>query len=185
MVRRVYTEDDVAEAILDITDRGLSPTEAAQKRGVPRSTIYRRLSGQASRNERIHAQQRISKSQEETLLRWVLRQESLGYAPSHSQLRACVEAILQQQGDNKPLGKHWTTMFVKRHLQLSTKLGKRQEAARFDGFTPKAVNWYFDIRENEYGWIKPENTVNVDEGGIMAGFGKSSTSSLRAFIGHN
>ncbi|KAJ3454823.1 hypothetical protein MRS44_013423 [Fusarium solani] len=33
-----------------------------------------------------------------------------------------------------------------------------------------AVNWYFDIRESEYGWIKPENTVNVDEGGIMAGF---------------
>ncbi|EWZ77885.1 hypothetical protein FOXG_22498 [Fusarium oxysporum f. sp. lycopersici 4287] len=53
-------------------------------------------------------------------------------------------------------------------------LGKRQEAARFDGFTPKAVNWYFDIRENEYGWIKPENTVNVDEGGIMVGFGLDS-----------
>ncbi|RYC77667.1 hypothetical protein BFJ63_vAg19460, partial [Fusarium oxysporum f. sp. narcissi] len=153
-------------------------TGAAQKRGVPRSTLSGRLSGQASRNERIQAHQRISKSQEETLLRWVLRQESLGYALSHSQLRACVEAILKQQGDNKPLGKHWTTRFIKRHLQLSTKLGKRQEAARFDGFTPKAVNWYFDIRENEYGWIKPENTVNVDEGGIMVGFGKSSTSTL-------
>ncbi|KAJ3453199.1 hypothetical protein MRS44_018854 [Fusarium solani] len=174
MVRRNYTEDDVAEAILDTTDRGLSQNEAAQKRGVPQSTLSGRLSGQASRNERIQAQQRISKSQEKTLVRWVLRQESLGYAPSHSQLRACVEAILKQQGDNKPLGKHWTTRFVKRHLQLSTKLGKRQEAARFDGFTPKAVNWYFDIRETEYGWIKPENTVNVDEGGIMAGFGLDS-----------
>jgi hypothetical protein len=185
MVRRVYTEDDVAEAILDITDRGLSQTGAAQKRGVPRSTLSGRLSGQASRNERIQAHQRISKSQEETLLRWVLRQESLGYALSHSQLRACVEAILKQQGDNKPLGKHWATRFVKRHLELSTKLGKHQEAARFDGFTPKAVNWYFDIRENEYGWIKPENTVNVDEGGIMVGFGKSSISTLWVFIGHS
>ncbi|KAJ0127068.1 hypothetical protein HZ326_29826 [Fusarium oxysporum f. sp. albedinis] len=174
MVRRNYTEDDVAEAILDTTDRGLSQNEAAQKRGVPQSTLSGRLSGQASRNERIQAHQRIPKSQEETLIRWVLRQESLGYVPSHSQLRACVEAILKQQGDNKPLGKHWTTRFVKRHLELSTKLGKRQEAARFDGFTPKAVNWYFDIRENEYGWIKPENTVNVDEGGIMVGFGLDS-----------
>ncbi|RYC80010.1 hypothetical protein BFJ63_vAg17110, partial [Fusarium oxysporum f. sp. narcissi] len=103
MVRRNYTEDDVAEAIFDTTDRGLSQNEAAQKRGVPQWTISRRLSGQASRNERIQAHQRISKSQEETLIRWVLRQESLGYAPSHSQLRACVEAILKQQGDNKPL----------------------------------------------------------------------------------
>jgi lambda repressor-like predicted transcriptional regulator len=129
MVRRNYTEDDVAEAILDITDRGLSQNEAAQKRGVPQSTLSGRLSGQASRNERIQAHQRILKSQEETLIRWVLRQESLGYALSHSQLRACVEAILKQQGDNKPLGKHWTTKFVKRHLELSTKLEKRQEAA--------------------------------------------------------
>ncbi|RKK65519.1 hypothetical protein BFJ68_g18651, partial [Fusarium oxysporum] len=30
------------------------------------------------------------------------------------------------------------------------------------------------IRESEYGWIKPEKTVNVDEGGIMAGFGLNS-----------
>ncbi|KAL9567450.1 hypothetical protein ACKAV7_008400 [Fusarium commune] len=37
-----------------------------------------------------------------------------------------------------------------------------------------AVNWYFGIQESEYGWIKPENTVNVDEGGIMAGFGLDS-----------
>ncbi|KAG6990217.1 Pogo transposable element with ZNF domain [Fusarium oxysporum f. sp. conglutinans] len=111
---------------------------------------------------------------EDRLVRWLLRQESLGYALTHSQLRSCVEALLRQQGDNKPLGKHWTTRFVKHHSKLSTKLGKRQEAARFDGFTPKAVNWYFDIRENEYGWIKPENTVNVDEGGIMAGFGLDS-----------
>ncbi|KAF5255643.1 hypothetical protein FOXYS1_13934 [Fusarium oxysporum] len=90
--------------------------------------------------------------------------------------------MFKQQGDNKPLGKHWTTRFVKRHLQLSAKLGECQETARFDGFTPKAVNWYFDIRETEYGWIKPENTVNVDEGGIMAGFGKSSISSLLGFL---
>ncbi|RYC78524.1 hypothetical protein BFJ63_vAg18602 [Fusarium oxysporum f. sp. narcissi] len=51
-------------------------------------------------------------------------------------------------------------------------MGRRQEANRFDSFTPKAVHWYFDILEGQYGWIKPENTVNVDEGGIMTGFGK-------------
>jgi hypothetical protein len=51
--------------------------------------------------------------------------------------------------------------------------------------TTSLVNWYFDIRETEYGWIKPENTVNVDEGGIMAGFGKPSTSTLWVSIGYN
>ncbi|OBS16192.1 hypothetical protein FPOA_27690 [Fusarium poae] len=54
---------------------------------------------------------------------------------------------------------------------IKNKVGKRQESSRFNCLTPAAVNWYFNIREREYGWIKPENTVNVDEGGIMAGFG--------------
>jgi hypothetical protein len=64
---------------------------------------------------------------------------------------------------------------MKRHPAVKTKIGRRQEASRFNYFTPKGVNWYFDIREQEYGWIKPENTVNVDEGVIMAGFGKRSS----------
>jgi RNA:NAD 2'-phosphotransferase (TPT1/KptA family) len=61
---------------------------------------------------------------------------------------------------------------VKRYPAIKLKIGRRQEASRFNSFTLKAANWYLDIREREYGWIKPENTVNVDEGGIMAGFGK-------------
>ena len=103
---------------------------------------------------------------------WILRQESLGYAPSHSQIRACVMGLLRQQGEHPELGRNWVTRFINRRADLKTKMGRRQEAKRFDSFTPKAVHWYFDIREGQYGWIKPENTVNVDEGGIMTGFGK-------------
>ncbi|OBS16857.1 hypothetical protein FPOA_12567 [Fusarium poae] len=91
-----------------------------------------------------------------------------------SQVRATVAALLRQQGRERPIGVHWLARFIKRHPEIDTKVGKRQEAARFNSFTPMAVNWYFDIREREYGWIKPENTVNVDEGGIMAGFGLDS-----------
>ena len=71
------------------------------------------------------------------------------------------------------------------NVSRPTKLRKRQEASRFDGFAPKAVNWYFDIRETEYGWIKPENTVNVDEGGIMASFGTFSASPQQVLICHS
>ncbi|KAM5529298.1 transposase [Fusarium oxysporum f. sp. phaseoli] len=168
MGRYVYTEKDVIDAIFDITEGSLSQHQASDKYGVPQPVLSKRLSGQKSRKESTHPHQRVSTSQEDRLVRWLLRQKSLGYALTHSQLRSCVEAILRQQGDNKPLGKSWTARFIKRHSKLYTKLGKRQEAARFDGVTPKAVNWYFGIWKNEYGWIKPENTVNVDEGDIMA-----------------
>ncbi|KAM5517601.1 transposase [Fusarium oxysporum f. sp. phaseoli] len=169
-----YTEDDVIEAMLDVTDNGLSQHEAAQKHGMPQTTLSDRLRGIPPKSEVTHPSRLLSKSQEARLITWILRQEALGYAPSHSQVRATVAALLRQQGRERPIGVHWLTRFVKRHPSIKNKIGKRQEASRFNCFTPTAVNWYFDIREREYGWIKPENTVNVDEGGIMAGFGLDS-----------
>jgi hypothetical protein len=82
--------------------------------------------------------------------------------------------LLRQQGEHLDLGRNCVNKFTNRRAELKTKIGRRQEAKRFDSFTPKAVHWYFDIREGQYGWIKPDNTVNVDEGGIMTGFGKHS-----------
>jgi hypothetical protein len=170
--RWVYTEDAVVEAILDITDNGLSVRQAALKWGVPQRTMSSRLRGQTALADQIQPKQHLTRSQEAKLVFWILRQESLGYSPSHSQIRACVVAILKQQNKKQELGRNWVAKFIKRYPELKTKPGRRQEANRFNSFTPKAVHWYFDIREKEYGWIKPENTVNVDEGGIMSGFGK-------------
>ncbi|RKK87009.1 hypothetical protein BFJ68_g17081 [Fusarium oxysporum] len=169
-----YTEENMAEAILDVTDNGFSPPQAAQRHGVPRSTLVDRLNGRRAVNEQIHPRRRLSKSQEDRLAFWILRQESLGYAPSHSQIRACVMGLLRRQGEQPDLGHNWVARFINRRADLKTKMGRRQEAKRFNSFTPKAVHWYFDIREGHYGWIKPENTVNVDEGGIMIGFGLDS-----------
>ncbi|TVY73850.1 hypothetical protein Focb16_v005405 [Fusarium oxysporum f. sp. cubense] len=169
-----YTEDDMADAILDITDHGFSPPQAAQRRGVPRTTLIDRLNGRGAAEDQIQPRRRLSKSQEDRLAFWILRQESLGYAPSHSQIRACVMGLLRQQGEHPDLGRNWVIKFINRRADLKTKMGRRQEAKRFDSFTPRAVHWYFDIRDGQYGWIKPENTVNVDEGGIMTGFSKYS-----------
>ncbi|KAJ4213880.1 hypothetical protein NW760_15504 [Fusarium oxysporum] len=169
-----YTEDDMAEAILDITDDGFSPPQAAQRRGVPRTTLIDRLNGRGAAEDQIQPRRRLSKSQEDRLAFWILRQESLGYAPSHSQIRAYVMGLLRQQGEHPDLGRNWVIKFINRRADLKTKMGRRQEAKRFDSFIPRAVHWYFDIRDGQYGWIKPENTVNVDEGGIMTGFGLDS-----------
>jgi Psq-like protein/Tc5 transposase-like DNA-binding protein len=166
-----YTEDSLTNAILDITNLHISVRQAAQKWGVPRSTVSSRLKGQTALADQDQPNQLLSRNQEAKLAAWILRQESLGYAPSHSQIRACVLVLQKQQGSKIGVGRKWVPKFIDHHPEIKTKIGRRQEANQFDSFTPKAVHWYFDIRE-DYGWIKPENTVNVDEGGIMAGFGK-------------
>ncbi|KAJ0126922.1 Uncharacterized protein HZ326_29971, partial [Fusarium oxysporum f. sp. albedinis] len=106
-LRWKYTEEDMAEAILDVTDDGFSPPQAAHRRGVPRNTLIDRLNGRGAVKEQIHPHRRLSKSQEDRLALWILRQESLGYAPSHSQIRACVMGLLRQQGERPNLGRNW------------------------------------------------------------------------------
>ncbi|KAG6979492.1 hypothetical protein FocnCong_v010415 [Fusarium oxysporum f. sp. conglutinans] len=181
-LRWKYTEDDMAEVILDVTDNGFSPPQAAHRRGVPRRTLIDRLHGRGAVKEQIHPHRRLSKRQEDRLAFWILRQESLGYSPSHSQTRACVMGLLRQQGEHLDLGRNWVTKFINRRADLKTKMGRRQEAKRFDSFTPRAVHWYFDIRDGQYGWIKPENTVNVDEGGLDSLVVGSADPKRKAFL---
>jgi hypothetical protein len=51
-----------------------------------------------------------------------------------------VTSILKENGDNRALGKNWLTSFKKRHPEVISKMGRKQEAERVTSFTPKAVN---------------------------------------------
>ena len=95
-----YTEENIIQAMLDVIDNGLSQNQAAQKNGVPQTTLSDRLRGLPSRSEITQPAQLLSTSQESRLVTWILRQEALGYAPSHSQVRATVAALSRQQGRN-------------------------------------------------------------------------------------
>ncbi|RYC77996.1 hypothetical protein BFJ63_vAg19130 [Fusarium oxysporum f. sp. narcissi] len=106
MPQSSYTEDDVIQAILDVTENGLSQNQAAQKNGVPPTTLSDRLRGLPSKSEVTQPAQLLSKSEESRLVTWILRQEALGYAPSHRQVRATVAALLGQQGRERPIGVH-------------------------------------------------------------------------------
>lgn len=164
-----YTQDDLENAYLDVTDNHLSLRQAASKHGVPRATLWNRLNGIRSLNDRLQ-EQRLSPAEEQSLAGWIVRQDKLGYAPSHSVVRSIAEAILKKRGDSQGLGKNWVKGFKSRNPSIRTKMGRRMEASRFDAFTPKAVNWFFNILE-DFDWVRPENVVNVDKAGIMAGFG--------------
>jgi hypothetical protein len=169
MTSRVYSENDIADAILAITEDGLSQKQAAEKHGIPRSTLQSRMNGQGAVTDQIQPGKRLTSNKKIRIRDWALRQESLGYGLSHSQIRAGVEALLKQRGDNTPLGVNWVSRLAKKYPELKAKKERIQESVRFNAFTPKAVNWYFDILE-DYSWIKPDNIVNVDKGGIMSGY---------------
>lgn len=173
---RRYTTETLQKARHEV-HHGMTHHKASAQFGIPRSTLsaYVKKSVATSDPKDRRPNQHLTHRQEERLCQWILRQESLGYAPTYSHVRAVVQSMLKAEGGSTaPLSKHWVSRFVKRHAQLKSKIGKVQESIRFDGFTPKAIHWYFDILENNYSWIKRENMANMDEGGILMGMGTLS-----------
>ena len=71
--RWIYTEDDVAEAILEVTDKGISMHQAAQRWGVPYATLQARYHGVSAVRDQIQPHQKLSSHQEDQLALWILR----------------------------------------------------------------------------------------------------------------
>jgi predicted XRE-type DNA-binding protein len=87
----------MVNAMFDITDNGMSQYQAAQKYGIPQTTISSRFRGQTALPDQNHPRRHLSRNQEDKLVTWILRQKSLDYAPSHSQIRTCIIALQKQQ----------------------------------------------------------------------------------------
>src|SRR2546423_11023359 len=114
--RSTYTEEDIANALFDITDNGLSQYLTGPKYSIPQQSISDRLNSQTAIADQIQPHQYLNKNQEAKLVSWILRQESLGYTPSHSQIRACITALMKQQNIKQKLGCNWVKRFIKRRL---------------------------------------------------------------------
>lgn len=135
-----YSDSDLQGALLDVNENGLFFYAAELKWGVPRRTLQSRQQGEhLSQDAQIQPAARLSRKHEKRVVQWILKQEPLGYAPSAAVVRSVVLSILEGMGDERPLGKGWITSFKKRNPEIATKIGRKQEAARFIAFTPKAV----------------------------------------------
>jgi hypothetical protein len=141
-----YTEEDVQNALADL-ESGVALATAATRHGVPRNTLRGRFNGAQPHRHAHNGAQRLSVIQEEHLERWILRQEALGHAPTHAQVRAIATAVLKREGDHKNLGKEWTSQFMRRRPAIKSKLGRRTSWERINAATPESVRQIFDLYE--------------------------------------
>jgi len=166
-----YTEDDISQAILAVTN-GQSVRNAALQWGIPRITLYDRLQGRASRKEAFSDMQRLSPAQEKHLTQWILTQGDLGLPPTHAQIKQFTQRILAVNGDHQPIGKHWMQAFLKRNPSIRTQRSYSRESVRVNGATTEVISpWFNHFYIPEVLAIKPENRYNMDEAGIMEGLG--------------
>ncbi len=167
-----WTEDNL-QAAIEAVFSGHSLRRASREWGIPRQTLADRIQGAQSNTKAQESKQKLTPDQEEKLTDWILRQEALGYAPSHSAIRLVVTKILASQGDIEPFGKKWMEGLYCRNPRFKTKRGVRISYKRANGTTVEHINIFFD-QYKDCIHISPDNTYNTDETGIMEGLGANS-----------
>ena len=168
-----YSEIDIENAIKEVQN-GISQRVAAQRYGIPRTTLRYRYEGGETHQSSHEHYQRLSKQQEGHLRDWVLTQQALGVPPSHTQLREFATRVLATHGDIQPLGKRWIEGFLRRNPEIKTVRGKGMDSARLNGANTETIQKFFKLLEiPEIKAIRQENRYNTDEHGLLEGQGSN------------
>ncbi|EED24169.1 conserved hypothetical protein [Talaromyces stipitatus ATCC 10500] len=152
-----------------------SVRKAAEIYNISRSTLQNRINGMPYRAEKRANNHKLTQSEEDSLVKWVLDLDRRGLPPRHSLVREMANYMLLQRG-NQQVGENWVTKLTKRRPEIDSKFSRRYNYERAKCEDPKIIREHFDrVRAAilEYG-ILPEDIYNFDETGFAMGLCSSA-----------
>jgi len=166
-------EDRIALAIEATTGpQKLSKRRAADLYNVSRMTLHRRCIGTTSRRDTHPNSSRLTKSEEETIVQYIKKQDARGFAPTLNYVADMANQLLAARGE-RPVGLNWASIFVSRKQELKTQLTRQCNWQRAMCSDMGVISPWFDLVQNvkaKYG-ILDEDTYNFDETGFTMGIG--------------
>jgi hypothetical protein len=167
----IEQEGRILLAISDLQSGKISKiAQAARIYTIPRTTLRDRLKGIEYKGEKRANNHKLTQSEEESLVKWVLDLDRRGLPPRHSLVRDMANHLLSQHGDHR-VGDKWVYNLIQRRPEIDSKFSRRYNYERAKCEDPKIIQEHFDrIRAaiSEYG-ILPEDIYNFDETGFAMG----------------
>ena len=147
--------------------------EAARVFDVSHTIIRRRLNGSICRAEQHANNHKLTRNEEDSIVRWILSLDQRGAAPRPSHVQEIASILLSKRGDTniKTVGINWATNFIKRRDELKTRFSRRYNHQRAKCEDPKIIQEWFNcvqITIMQHG-IAYEDIYNFDETGYAMG----------------
>ncbi|KAG6998152.1 hypothetical protein FocnCong_v013463 [Fusarium oxysporum f. sp. conglutinans] len=149
----------------------LSIRRAAKLYKISEHRLRRRQNGIQSRRDWIPKSRRLSDLEEKIIVQFILDLDSRGFPPRLRGVEEMANRLLADR-DASPVGKRWTSNFVKRHKELKTRFFRRYDYQRAKCEDPTVIRNWFRLVENiitKYG-IDLADIYNFDETGFIMGF---------------
>jgi hypothetical protein len=134
------------------------------------------MNGCTQDRKTAHAgQQLLEPHEEKEIVAKVLEWDERGAPPKHKNVDKMATAVIQSRGTPATTtpGHHWVTRLIKRHDEISTKVGHPMDRDRLLAMDERKITQHFDklrdtISRNK---ILPEDIWNLDEKGWSLGAG--------------
>jgi hypothetical protein len=120
--------------------------EAARVYNVPCTTLRRRLSGQKSCTETRGSNYKLTKNEEESLVRWILSLDRRGAPPRQSHVQEMANILLAQRGTMpiQQVGEKWVYNFIERRDELKTQYTRGYDYRHLKCENPKTIKEWFN-----------------------------------------
>jgi hypothetical protein len=150
--------------------------EAANTYEVSHTTLRARLQGRVPRQEIRSANLKLTDTEEQTLVNWILSMDGRGLPVRIASIRDMANLLLQKRtgtdaSSTRTVGPRWAYNFVRRHDSLRTRYNRKYDYKRALCEDPKAIRDWFRLVQNtvtKYG-IQEEDIYNFDETGFQMG----------------
>lgn len=143
---------------------------AADAYNVSASKLYRRRAGIPSRRDIPPNKQKLTPTEETTIVRYILDLDARGFSPRICEVEDMANKLLEVRGQGK-VGKCWASRFIKRSDELKMSFNRAKDRQRAKQEDPVVISDWFQRVANtkaKYG-IPEEDTYNFDETGFQMG----------------
>jgi hypothetical protein len=150
---------------------------AAATYNVPYTTLSDRVRGRVSRGDSRANGHKLTATEEEALLQWVISMDERGYSPRIAAIREAARILLVQRlGPSASIGINWARNYVQRQPALRSRWTRKYDYQRAQCEDPAIIEAWFRLVYNtiaKYG-IVAEDIYNFDETGFAMGIASTS-----------
>lgn len=132
--KSVEQEGRILLAIEDIQNGRLTTiATVARSFNGPRATLAGRMKGIPNLYEARGTGHKFTQLEEESIQDWLISMDQRGAALTIAMLRDMTNLLHEHRGDNTPpppVGKIWSTQYIKRHPELTTRFFRKYDYQR-------------------------------------------------------
>lgn len=165
-----WSSHGMAQAMKAVIEEGLSIRRAAERYGIPKSTLGDRISGRVLPGSVSGPPKILTDKEENDLEQFLFHCSAIGYGKTRKDVVSLVERLLCYRGTQKSVSNGWWSSFMKRHPNVVLRTPSTLGRARYLATNRGMIDKYFDLLEDTISKFhlndKPCQIFNIDESGF-------------------